>query len=52
MVAEPYKIGERTANVMLEVLNLGKKEVVSIDAISNQEFTEVIIYTLSISFST
>ncbi|KAL0333005.1 UNVERIFIED_CONTAM: Zinc finger CCCH domain-containing protein 19 [Sesamum calycinum] len=39
-VAEPYKIGERTADFMLEVLNLDKKEVVSIDAISNQEFTE------------
>ncbi|KAK6150577.1 hypothetical protein DH2020_015509 [Rehmannia glutinosa] len=39
-VGEPYKIGDRTADVMLEVLNLDKKEVVSIDAISNQEFTE------------
>ncbi|KAL0378355.1 UNVERIFIED_CONTAM: Zinc finger CCCH domain-containing protein 44 [Sesamum radiatum] len=39
-VAEPYKIGNRTADFMLEVLNLDKKEVVSIDAISNQEFTE------------
>ncbi|KAL2240146.1 UNVERIFIED_CONTAM: Zinc finger CCCH domain-containing protein 44, partial [Sesamum indicum] len=39
-VAEPYKIGDRTADVMLEVLNLDKTEVVSIDAISNQEFTE------------
>ncbi|KAL0448458.1 UNVERIFIED_CONTAM: Zinc finger CCCH domain-containing protein 19 [Sesamum latifolium] len=39
-VAEPYKIGDRTADVMLEVLNLDKKEVVSVDAISNQEFTE------------
>ncbi|KAL0448444.1 UNVERIFIED_CONTAM: Zinc finger CCCH domain-containing protein 44 [Sesamum latifolium] len=40
VVAEPYKIGNRTADFMLEVLNLDKKEVVSIDAISNQEFTE------------
>ncbi|KAK6150561.1 hypothetical protein DH2020_015493 [Rehmannia glutinosa] len=39
-VGEPYKIGDRTADVMLEVLNLDKKEVVSIDAISNQVFTE------------
>ncbi|XP_057766131.1 zinc finger CCCH domain-containing protein 44-like isoform X2 [Salvia miltiorrhiza] len=39
-VAEPYKIGNRTADVMLEVSNLDKKEVVSIDGISNQEFTE------------
>ncbi|KAL0378369.1 UNVERIFIED_CONTAM: Zinc finger CCCH domain-containing protein 44 [Sesamum radiatum] len=40
VVAEPYKIGDRTADVMLEVLNLDKKEVVSMDGISNQEFTE------------
>lgn len=40
-LAEPYKIGDRTADVMLEVLNLDKKEVVSIDAISSQDFTEV-----------
>ncbi|KAL0378362.1 UNVERIFIED_CONTAM: Zinc finger CCCH domain-containing protein 44 [Sesamum radiatum] len=33
-VAEPYNIGNRTADVMLEVLNLDIKEVVSIDAIS------------------
>ncbi|XP_051140701.1 zinc finger CCCH domain-containing protein 44-like [Andrographis paniculata] len=39
-MAKPYKVGERTANVMLEVLNLDEKEVVSIDAISNDEFTE------------
>ncbi|XVE82526.1 hypothetical protein DITRI_Ditri16bG0012000 [Diplodiscus trichospermus] len=39
-VAEPYKIGERTIDVMLEILNLDKKEVVSIDGISNQEFSE------------
>ncbi|KAK4486003.1 hypothetical protein RD792_008661 [Penstemon davidsonii] len=39
-VAEPYKIGDRTTDIMLEVLNLDKKEVVSIEAISNQEFTE------------
>ncbi|XP_022751435.1 zinc finger CCCH domain-containing protein 44-like [Durio zibethinus] len=39
-VAEPYKIGERTVDVMLEILNLDKKEVVSIGGISNQEFSE------------
>ncbi|KAH6810220.1 zinc finger CCCH domain-containing protein 44 [Perilla frutescens var. frutescens] len=39
-VAEPYKIGNKTADVMLEVLNLDRKEVVSIDGISNEEFTE------------
>ncbi|KZV16987.1 zinc finger CCCH domain-containing protein 44-like [Dorcoceras hygrometricum] len=39
-VAEPYKIGEKTTDVMLEVLNLNKKEVVSLDAISNSAATE------------
>ncbi|KAL5821248.1 hypothetical protein ACOSQ3_023130 [Xanthoceras sorbifolium] len=37
---EPYKIGERTTDIMLEILNLHKKEVVSMDGISNQEFSE------------
>ncbi|KAK8607482.1 hypothetical protein V6N13_053215 [Hibiscus sabdariffa] len=39
-VAEPYKIGEKTIDIMIEILNLDKKEVVSIDGISNQEFSE------------
>ncbi|KAH0969428.1 hypothetical protein GBA52_028696 [Prunus armeniaca] len=39
-VAEPYKIGTRTTDVKLEILNLDKKEVISIDEISNQEFTQ------------
>ncbi|KAL8034072.1 hypothetical protein ABFX02_12G003200 [Erythranthe guttata] len=39
-VAEPYKIGDRTANIMLEVLNLDMQEVISVDAISNQDFTK------------
>ncbi|KAK7820219.1 zinc finger ccch domain-containing protein 19 [Quercus suber] len=39
-VTEPYKIGERTTDVMLEILNLDKKEVISIEGISNQEFSE------------
>lgn len=30
---------------MLEVLNLDKKETISIDGISNQEFSEVLIYS-------
>lgn len=37
----PYKIGDKTVDVMLEVLNLEKKETVSIDTISNQELSEV-----------
>lgn len=40
-VAKPYKIGKTTVDVMLEILNLDKKEAVSIDAISNQDFSEV-----------
>ncbi|KAJ7953086.1 Zinc finger ccch domain-containing protein 19 [Quillaja saponaria] len=39
-VAEPYKIGTRMTNVMLEIINLDKKELISIDGISNQEFSE------------
>ncbi|ONH97021.1 hypothetical protein PRUPE_7G165000 [Prunus persica] len=39
-VAKPYKIGTRTTDVKLEILNLDKKEVISIDEISNQEFTQ------------
>ncbi|GAB2247619.1 hypothetical protein Droror1_Dr00007501 [Drosera rotundifolia] len=38
--AEPYKVGKRTTDLMLEILNLDKTEPVSIDTISNQEFTE------------
>lgn len=37
---EPYKIGTRETDVMLEILNLNKKEVISIDEISNQEFSQ------------
>lgn len=37
---ESYKIGGRTVDIMLEVLNLDKKETISIDGISNQEFSE------------
>ncbi|GJU95963.1 zinc finger CCCH domain-containing protein 44-like protein [Tanacetum coccineum] len=36
----PYKVGGKSADVMLEVLNLDKKETVSIDAISNQDLSE------------
>ncbi|CAL5378369.1 unnamed protein product [Camellia sinensis] len=38
--AEPYKVGKKTTDLVLEILNLNKTEVVSIDTISNQEFTE------------
>ncbi|KAF5177710.1 Zinc finger ccch domain-containing protein [Thalictrum thalictroides] len=38
--AEPYKIGKRSADVVLEILNLSKTEVIAMDIISNQEFSE------------
>lgn len=40
--ALPFKIGEKTADFILEILNLDKKETISIDVISNQAFSEVI----------
>lgn len=43
-MVEPYKIGERTTDVMLEILNLDKKEVISIDGISNHGFSEVTFF--------
>ncbi|KAA8547456.1 hypothetical protein F0562_003680 [Nyssa sinensis] len=36
----PAETGKRTADVMLEILNLDKKEAIAIDTISNQEFSE------------
>ncbi|TQD74755.1 hypothetical protein C1H46_039704 [Malus baccata] len=39
-VAQPYKVGTTTTDVKLEILNLNKKEVISIDEISNQEFSQ------------
>ncbi|XP_047310147.1 zinc finger CCCH domain-containing protein 44-like [Impatiens glandulifera] len=38
-ISVPYKLGEKTVDVVLEVLNMDKKETVSIDAISNEEFS-------------
>ncbi|XP_062020469.1 zinc finger CCCH domain-containing protein 19 isoform X2 [Rosa rugosa] len=38
--AEPYKVGKRMTDILLEILNLNKTEIVTIDIISNQEFTE------------
>ncbi|XP_019169344.1 PREDICTED: zinc finger CCCH domain-containing protein 19 isoform X2 [Ipomoea nil] len=38
--SEPYKVGKRTTDILLEILNLNKTEVISIDTISNQDFTE------------
>lgn len=39
--AEKYKSGKRTTDITLVILNLDKREAVTIDIISNQEFTEV-----------
>ncbi|KAK1369486.1 RDR2-independent DNA methylation protein [Heracleum sosnowskyi] len=39
-VDDYYRVGKRTTNLMLEIVNLNKTEVISIDSISNQEFTE------------
>ncbi|XP_038888157.1 zinc finger CCCH domain-containing protein 19 [Benincasa hispida] len=38
--SEPYKVGKKMTDILLEILNLNKTEVISIDVISNQEFTE------------
>lgn len=43
---EPYKVGKKTTDIMVEILNLDKTEVISIDTISNQEFTEVTEFNL------
>ncbi|KQJ91159.1 zinc finger CCCH domain-containing protein 19 [Brachypodium distachyon] len=40
IAAEKYKCGKRTTDITLEILNLDKKEVITIDITSNQEFTE------------
>ncbi|KAG0502095.1 hypothetical protein HPP92_002167 [Vanilla planifolia] len=37
---EGYKTGKRRTDVMLEIVNLDKKEVITVDIISNQIFTE------------
>lgn len=37
---EPYKVRDKTQNIMLRILNLNKIEDVTIDAISDQEFSE------------
>jgi len=44
--AEKYKSGKKTTDITLEILNLDKREAVTIDIISNQEFTEVFYFTV------
>ena len=38
---ESYKAGTKMTNIVLEILNLQKKEDVTVDLVSNQDFTEV-----------
>ncbi|KAG9142502.1 hypothetical protein Leryth_017012 [Lithospermum erythrorhizon] len=38
--ADPYKVGKKSTSIMVEILNLNKTEVIPIDTISNQDFTE------------
>ncbi|KAJ0968474.1 hypothetical protein J5N97_025391 [Dioscorea zingiberensis] len=40
MALEKYKTGKKMTDIMLEILNLDKTEVVTVDVISNQDFTE------------
>lgn len=44
-VKEHYNLGTKTTDVMLEILNLNKKEVIPINGISNEEFSQVRIYS-------
>ncbi|XP_062217057.1 uncharacterized protein LOC133917099 isoform X2 [Phragmites australis] len=39
-VPEKYSIGKKMTNFALEILNLDKKEIIAMDTISNQDFTE------------
>ncbi|KAK3148600.1 hypothetical protein QOZ80_3BG0297000 [Eleusine coracana subsp. coracana] len=39
-VLEKYSIGRKATNIALEILNLDKKEIITMDTISNQDFTE------------
>lgn len=40
-VAERYSVGKKTTDCALEISNLDKKEVITMDTISNQDFTQV-----------
>jgi hypothetical protein len=43
-VPEKYSIGKKMTNFALEILNLNKKEIITMDTISNHDFTEVNIF--------
>lgn len=49
---EFYKAGKKLTNVVLEILNLQRKEDLTIDLASNQDFNEVIFYMLAPDFVT
>jgi hypothetical protein len=40
--SEPYRAGKKLTNFVLEILNLQRKEDLTIDLVSNQDFSEVI----------
>lgn len=42
---EQYKCGKKSTDITLEILNLDKREVITIDITSNQEFTEVLSFS-------
>uniref|UniRef100_A0A0D9VNK0 Uncharacterized protein n=1 Tax=Leersia perrieri TaxID=77586 RepID=A0A0D9VNK0_9ORYZ len=39
-VSDKYSIGKKTTNLALEIMNLNKKEIITMDTVSNQDFTE------------
>jgi hypothetical protein len=39
---ESYKAGKKLTNIVLDILNLQRKEELTIDLVSNQDFSEVI----------
>lgn len=43
-------MGKRMTDITLEILNLDKQEFITIDIISNQEFTEVTLVVFSIKY--
>lgn len=43
-------MGKKMTDITLEILNLDKQEFITIDIISNQEFTEVTLVVFSIKY--
>jgi hypothetical protein len=44
---ESYKAGRKLTNIVLDILNLQRKEELTIDLVSNQDFSEVIYMLFS-----